>query len=55
MAKNIPGENIITETFESHILNNDIPRVKYIYFDFHRVCKHNIFANSDPIITHIRD
>ena len=55
MAKNIPGENIITETFESHIHNNDIPWVKYIYFDFHRVCKHNKFANLDPIITHIRD
>lgn len=55
MAKNIPGEHIITEAFESHIHNNDIPWVKYVYFDFHRVCKSQNFKKLDPIVTHLRD
>ena len=38
LKKDKSGESILTEAFEKHILNNDLPYVKYEYFDLHHVC-----------------
>lgn len=39
LKKSIPGEKILIEEFEKHISNNDLPFVKYEYFDLHTICK----------------
>jgi len=38
MKKNKSSESILTEAFETHIVNNNLPNVRYEYFDFHEAC-----------------
>lgn len=53
LKKDKSGESILTEAFEKHILNNDLPYVKYEYFDLHHVCKNQRFDFVNPLIEKI--
>ena len=54
MAKNKPGEQMITETYESHIKNNNLANVRYEYFDFHHACKGHKFFKVNPLVLKVQ-
>ncbi len=39
MKKHSENEQLITESYETYIKNNNLDYVRYKFFDFHTVCK----------------
>ncbi|EGR27616.1 inositol polyphosphate-5-phosphatase f, putative [Ichthyophthirius multifiliis] len=50
MKKHSDGEQLLTDIYEKHILHNNLPFVKYKFFDFHEHCKHQKYENVNPLI-----
>ena len=50
MTKFKKHEQMITESFESHIINNNLSNARYEYFDFHSACKNQKFDKVNPLI-----
>ena len=50
MGRSKRNEQLVTETFERHIQQNNLDNVKYEYFDFHHACKGQRFDRVNPLI-----
>ena len=50
MAKNKPSEQMITETYETHVRMNNLPNLRYEFFDFHHACKGQKFDRINPLL-----
>ena len=49
------SEQLITSSFEDHLIKNDFPHIRYQYFDFHHVCKNQKYELINPTIIKLRD
>jgi hypothetical protein len=43
-------EKEVTENFETLIKRNDFDYMKYEYFDFHTICKNEVYEKVNPLI-----
>ena len=50
MKKHSENEQLITESYETHLRNNNLDFVKYRFFDFHTVCKDQKYEKVNPTI-----
>eukprot|EP01017_Pseudomicrothorax_dubius_P025277 TRINITY_DN2710_c0_g1_i5.p1 TRINITY_DN2710_c0_g1~~TRINITY_DN2710_c0_g1_i5.p1 ORF type:complete len:702 (-),score=177.91 TRINITY_DN2710_c0_g1_i5:138-2243(-) len=44
------GEQMITDAFEEHVKRNDLPTLRYEFFDFHYACRNRRFDRVNPLI-----
>jgi len=49
------SEQLITSSFEVHLIKNDFPYIRYQFFDFHQVCKNQKYELVNPTIIKLRD
>jgi len=54
MAKHKKEEQMITEAYEAHIKGNNLPHVRYEYFDFHAACKGQRYDKINPLLTKLQ-
>ena len=54
MAKNKPNEQMITDRYEKHISGNQLPYVRYEFFDFHHACKGHKFFKVNPLVLKVQ-
>lgn len=54
MAKSKKEEQMITETYESHVQKNNLPYMRYEYFDFHHACKGQRYDKVNPLLTKLQ-
>lgn len=50
MARSKTQEQMITDEYENHIIKNNLPNVRYEFFDFHHACKGQKFDHVNPLI-----
>lgn len=50
MARTKTQEQMITDEYENHIIKNNLPNVRYEFFDFHHACKGQKFDRVNPLI-----
>ena len=50
LCKTKPGEQAITEAYENHLKNNNLPAYRYEFFDFHHACKGHKFYKVNPLV-----
>jgi len=53
MNVNKPGEQIITQSYESQIKLNKLKSVRYIFFDFQNECKHDNYDQIDNMLDNL--
>lgn len=54
MRKSLSNEQILTESFETLLKDNNLPYVKYDYYDLHHQCKGQRYDKLNDLIYKIR-
>ena len=49
------SEQLITSSFEVHLIKNDFQYIRYQYFDFHHICSNQKYELVNPTIIKLRD